>query len=152
MHPSSIQNKLYIRLQLDRESVFQLRKWAIYHPIVVRANNLVSRIASMHVFRVTWIFPEVQTGQFVAHIKRARKRRTTFAHHEQTRIRSREIVVKLQTRSFRYLSDDCLSSHYCSPATSTVDRNYRVFQVTYSDQYRHRVRAFVASARTIAMH
>lgn len=111
--PNSIQNKLYIRLQLDRENIFQLRKWAIHHSIVVRANNLVSRIASA--FRVVWIFPEVQTGQFVAHIKRARKRCTAFARHEQTRVRLRKIAVKLQTSAFRYLSDDCLPLRYCSP-------------------------------------
>jgi len=66
---------------LGRENIFQLRKWAIHHSIVVRVNNLVSRTASVRAFRVVWIFPEVQTGQFVARIKRARKRCTTFARH-----------------------------------------------------------------------
>lgn len=78
----------------------------------MRANNLVSRVAGMRAFRVVWIFPEVQTGQFVDRTKRVCKRLTTFAHNERTRVRSREIVVKLRTRAFRYLSDDCLPPRY----------------------------------------
>lgn len=68
-------------------------------------------------FHAVWIFPEVQTGQFVAHVKRAlyyvcHKRTRRLAKNRESKIAR----VRMQARALvPIFADNCLFSRYCSP-------------------------------------